>query len=475
MFERFTDRARRVLVLAQEEARLLDHNFIGTEHILLGLVRESDGVAARALALLDIRLEVVRDKVQETIGPAATAQTGSPPFTPRAKRVMEFSLREALQLGHNYIGTEHLLLGLVREGEGVAAQVLIGLGADLTHLRQQVLLLVSGSPAHVAALEAIATPPTSVRPRCGRCGAVLAGSVRYTTLEARPGEEETEPSGGLLKVTVFYCGRCGGALAPAQATGAVLGAPVARTAQLGAPGHGAAVGPGHGVAAVPSAELPGDSLGPVGLEDVPEDARVELVYHNSGVIEGTVAGAEVHLGGLGRSRRGSASGSWGEVAFGAAWSVGNVRQPPENPSTPSPVDVPGGLGQQAVIAGRFGQLAINLKGDFQLRPDQPLERAGLSGELGGHNITAEVSAADGGLGTTSAVVAEGTLGGARFELFAAFSDDSKRAVVRGSIGGAPVYLDVTRSEPATSLRIVGSYPGEAPLLALVLGVMVRFL
>ena len=144
MFERFTDRARRVLVLAQEEARLLNHSFIGTEHILLGLIHEGEGLAAKALESLGISLEAVREKVEETIGPAGSAPTGSPPFTPRAKKVLELSLREALQLGHNYIGTEHMLLGLVREGEGVAAQVLQSLGADLPRVRQQVIQLLSG-------------------------------------------------------------------------------------------------------------------------------------------------------------------------------------------------------------------------------------------------------------------------------------------------------------------------------------------
>ena len=144
MFERFTDRARRVLVLAQEEARLLNHSFIGTEHILLGLIHEGEGLAAKALEALGISLEAVREKVEETIGPAGSAPTGSPPFTPRAKKVLELSLREALQLGHNYIGTEHMLLGLVREGEGVAAQVLQSLGADLPRVRQQVIQLLSG-------------------------------------------------------------------------------------------------------------------------------------------------------------------------------------------------------------------------------------------------------------------------------------------------------------------------------------------
>jgi ATP-dependent Clp protease ATP-binding subunit ClpC len=144
LFERFTDRARRVLVLAQEEARLLNHNFIGTEHILLGLIHEGEGVAAKALESLGVTLEAVREKVEETIGPAGSSTTGSPPFTPRAKKVLELSLREALQLGHNYIGTEHMLLGLVREGEGVAAQVLVSLGADLSKVRQQVIQLLSG-------------------------------------------------------------------------------------------------------------------------------------------------------------------------------------------------------------------------------------------------------------------------------------------------------------------------------------------
>ncbi|MDA8381020.1 MAG: ATP-dependent Clp protease ATP-binding subunit [Actinomycetota bacterium] len=144
MFERFTDRARRVLVLAQEEARLLNHSFIGTEHILLGLIHEGEGVAAKALESLGISLDAVREKVEETIGPAGAAPPGSPPFTPRAKKVLELSLREALQLGHSYIGTEHMLLGLVREGEGVAAQVLVQLGADLARVRQQVIQLLSG-------------------------------------------------------------------------------------------------------------------------------------------------------------------------------------------------------------------------------------------------------------------------------------------------------------------------------------------
>jgi ATP-dependent Clp protease ATP-binding subunit ClpA len=143
MFERFTDRARRVVVLAQEEARLLNHNYIGTEHLLLGLIHEGEGVAAMALESLGISLEAVRAQVEEIIGQGQSAPTGHIPFTPRAKKVLELSLREATQLGHNYIGTEHILLGLIREGEGVAAQVLVKLGADLSRVRQQVIQVLS--------------------------------------------------------------------------------------------------------------------------------------------------------------------------------------------------------------------------------------------------------------------------------------------------------------------------------------------
>jgi ATP-dependent Clp protease ATP-binding subunit ClpA len=144
MFERFTDRARRVVVLAQEEARMLNHNYIGTEHILLGLIHEGEGVAAKALESLGISLEGVRQQVEEIIGQGQQAPSGHIPFTPRAKKVLELSLREALQLGHNYIGTEHILLGLIREGEGVAAQVLVKLGADLNRVRLQVIQLLHG-------------------------------------------------------------------------------------------------------------------------------------------------------------------------------------------------------------------------------------------------------------------------------------------------------------------------------------------
>jgi ATP-dependent Clp protease ATP-binding subunit ClpC len=146
MFERFTDRARRVVVLSQEEARRLNHNYIGTEHVLLGLLQEEEGIAARVLTSLGVSFDGARDLVKDIIGPGTGAPSDHMPFTPRAKKVLELSLREALQLGHDHIDTEHLLLGLLREGEGVAAQVIVRLGAELDQVRGAVIRALEGLP-----------------------------------------------------------------------------------------------------------------------------------------------------------------------------------------------------------------------------------------------------------------------------------------------------------------------------------------
>jgi ATP-dependent Clp protease ATP-binding subunit ClpC len=191
MFERFTDRARRVVVLAQEEARMLNHNYIGTEHILLGLIHEGEGVAAKALESLGISLEGVRNQVEEIIGQGQQAPSGHIPFTPRAKKVLELSLREALQLGHNYIGTEHILLGLIREGEGVAAQVLVKLGADLNRVRQQVIQLLSGyqgKEPQAAGGPAEGTPSTSLV--LDQFGRNLTQAARESKLDPVIGREK---------------------------------------------------------------------------------------------------------------------------------------------------------------------------------------------------------------------------------------------------------------------------------------------
>ena len=216
MFERFTDRARSALVLAQEEARLLNHSFIGTEHILLGLIHEGDGVGAVALESSGITLQAVREKVEETIDMAGTTPSGSPPwpFTPRAKKVLELSLREALQLGHSYIGTEHILLGLVREGEGVAATVLVNLGADLGRVRQKVIQLMPeySEEEHSGSVESIDStsedkPSFGPEPRCPQCRAALAEGARFRMIDVPPDSAGYDT--GAISIDVVYCIRCG--------------------------------------------------------------------------------------------------------------------------------------------------------------------------------------------------------------------------------------------------------------------------
>ena len=200
MFERFTDRARRVVVLAQEEARLLNHNYIGTEHILLGLIHEGEGVAAQALESLGISLEAVRSQVEEIIGQGSSSPSGHIPFTPRAKKVLELSLREALQLGHNYIGTEHVLLGLIREGEGVAAQVLVKLGADLSKVRQEVIQQLSGYSGSGGGRETVGASSGQGTEQGGQSGSLVLDQFgRNLTSDARA--KKLDPVIGRLRET----------------------------------------------------------------------------------------------------------------------------------------------------------------------------------------------------------------------------------------------------------------------------------
>jgi len=200
VFERFTDRARRVVVLAQEEARLLNHNYIGTEHILLGLIHEGEGVAAQALESLGISLEAVRSQVEEIIGQGSSSPSGHIPFTPRAKKVLELSLREALQLGHNYIGTEHVLLGLIREGEGVAAQVLVKLGADLSKVRQEVIQQLSGYSGSGSGRETVGASAGQGSEQGGQSGSLVLDQFgRNLTADARA--KKLDPVIGRLRET----------------------------------------------------------------------------------------------------------------------------------------------------------------------------------------------------------------------------------------------------------------------------------
>jgi ATP-dependent Clp protease ATP-binding subunit ClpA len=225
MFERFTDRARRVVVLAQEEARMLNHNYIGTEHILLGLIHEGEGVAAKTLESLGISLEAIRRHVKEIIGQGQAAPTGHVPITPRAKKVLELSLREVHELGHTYIGTEHILLGLIREGEGVAAQVLNNLGGDLDRVREEVIRILADHPEaqepvpSKAASRTVSTAQIEgpgeeegegVGPRCPTCRAWLGqGGQATSRVIGVPDATSGEPR----SMVFVFCGRCGRMLA----------------------------------------------------------------------------------------------------------------------------------------------------------------------------------------------------------------------------------------------------------------------
>jgi len=203
MFERFTDRARRVVVLAQEEARGLNHPYIGTEHILLGLIQEREGVGAQALINNGVSLEVARDQVREVIGQGTGAPPDHIPFTPRAKKVLELSLREALQLGHDYIGTEHIVLGMLREGEGVAAQLLVRFGLTMDGLRGTVLELVPTSPERLEAAQEPHRPSEWPTPRLNPCRHDRS-SLTYHPVEI-PGSDNA-PS---LAANAVICSTCG--------------------------------------------------------------------------------------------------------------------------------------------------------------------------------------------------------------------------------------------------------------------------
>jgi ATP-dependent Clp protease ATP-binding subunit ClpC len=211
VFERFTERARRVVVLAQEESRMLDHNYIGTEHLLLGLLHEGEGVAVKALESLGLSLEAVRQQVESTIGRGQTPPPGHIPFTKRAKLAMELSLREALALGHNYIGTEHILMGVLREGTGVATQVLTTMGADLEKVREQVVQLLSGysesGQAETVAAGEIQSAATK-GPSCPKCRKPLAETAVSRVLDV----PDTELEGQKYAVTIVFCRQCGTSL-----------------------------------------------------------------------------------------------------------------------------------------------------------------------------------------------------------------------------------------------------------------------
>jgi ATP-dependent Clp protease ATP-binding subunit ClpC len=195
VFERFTERARQVVVLAQEEARILKHNYIGTEHILLGLLREEEGLAARVLESLDITVERVRAQVVRIVGSGEEVTSGQIPFTPRAKKVLELALREALSLGHNYIGTEHILLGLVRENEGVAARILLDFDADSEKIRNEVIRMLSGPGGRQRGGQPGPQARARSRPSCSTNSGATSPSSRQRASSTRSSAARPRSSG----------------------------------------------------------------------------------------------------------------------------------------------------------------------------------------------------------------------------------------------------------------------------------------
>ena len=462
VFERFTERARHVLVVAQQEARSLNHNFIGTEHILLGLVAEGEGVAAQALAALGVRLDTVQEKVRETVGASTGTPTGSPPFTPRAKKVLELSLREALQLGHNYIGTEHMLLGLVREGEGVGAQVLEQLGVSLDRTRQVVLDLVKGpqaGPGHelrfgepVEALRALgATAASEGVPRCSRCGASLPVTARFRTVTVLPAPDEAAGQASLM-VPVVYCVRCGTAIGSSSSAASSVSSGAAPAVAHPARGHEPA--PPRG-----ARHFPTEALAPVALEDVAAASRVELTWTEGRILEGHAGEAPVQL--LGEwSHEGTLEGTWLDEPLTASWQI-EASGPSRGPS--------------GHLRGNFGSRSAELHASFHLGPGSLLERAEVSGYVGDQGLEAKVARAEGPFASTDTIVVEGKQEGTAFEVFVALTGDKSRAAVRGTCGGARVRLDATRDHHGAPVRIAGECSGPPELLALLVCATLYFM
>jgi hypothetical protein len=451
MFERFTDRARRVLVLANDEAEAMHHEMLGTEHILLGLIDEGEGVAAKVLESLGVHLEHVRAAVAQRAQPSASPAAGPRPFTPRAKKVLELSLREALKLGHNYIGTEHLLLGLAAEGEGVAAHVLAELGVSAEKVRSAVLDTLSGyRPPEQAprggrrewAARGLSREP----PVCGRCGSSLTASARYLDIAVQPAEGAKEGE-QVSTVRLVYCSTCGVALG--TSAGAVEGVAATLHKALSL-----AEGPSR-----PSVRpFPAEAAAPVKLEEVPEARRAELAWSDRRIVEGHVGGSDVQL--LGQwGHQGSLEGAWAGEALTVSWRVeasGVSRAP------------------AGELTGRFGERDVELRSSFQLSERWLFEAGEVSGNVGSDELQAKLAPATGGLGG-HAVVAEGTLGAIEFEVFISLSGGHSRAAVRGTVAGHPARLDGEHLDGNGAVHLAGEYSGPAELLALVVSALFYFM
>jgi hypothetical protein len=460
MFERFTYRARRALVVAQEEAKALGANFVGTEHLLLGLAHEGAGVAAKALESLGVRPTELREAVGKVTKAGAGQGSETVPFSPRAKKVLELSLREALQLGHNYIGTEHLLLGLVALSECSAARALASLGVSAERTRAVVLeLLVGYQPGQQPAQRRPQWPDVAAAskgepPLCGRCGSRLEVSGRYRdiALKSAQGAEEAEEGEEVALVRIAYCSACGAAIG--TATGPVERY-AARVRKLAAPS--ASAHPPQ-LRAFPEPEL-----APVKLDEVPAGRRVELAWGHRRVLEGSVGGSDVQLVGQ-WAHEGSAEGAWAGGALAVTWRM----EASGATATPS-----------GELQGRFDERDVELRASVRLSPTWSFEGAEVTGRVGHDELRANVEPALGGLGGHTVAVV-GALGATGFELFASLSGSHSRSMVRGTVAGEPARIDGSRPDRsgpggAEAVRLSGEYSGPPELAAIVACTILYFM
>ncbi len=370
-------------------------------------------------------------------------------FTDRARRVLVLAQESARLLGHNYIGTEHILLGLMREGEGAAAKVLVSLGVDLSRALGQVIEMQGGEKDERDAT-AVAVRSPALAPRCGRCQSSLVETARYRTVDVRPGEGE--PGSTPMSVAMTYCGRCGTVL------GAVNGVD-----RSGPPGPRASMvgSVATKTPARPDRDFPDNLLDPVLLDKVPDAARVELTYRDHNLVVGHLGGIAIHAELTVPSHSGTATGTFAGAALGASWHLNDNSAAHLEPS--------------AVLDGELAGRGFHLRGRFVLQPDFLFDRGAVAGELCGESVVARVTTAKGGLDSTSTVAVHGTLGVTDFELFASVGGDLTRGIVRGTLGDRPVSLDAAREESSSTVRITGAYEGPPALLAVLLGVLVYFM
>jgi hypothetical protein len=457
-----------VLVLAQNEASSLNHSFIGTEHILLALIEEGDGVAARALEALGISAEFVRERVKrihESAGMPGTSPSGSPPFTPRAKKVLELSLREALQRNHSYIGTEHLLLGVVREGEGEAATVLTSMGVDLSQVRQTVILLMSGQTGEaslgvVGAAEPIISHIGRVSshetvPLCPQCHGALGDVARVKPEWIQSGAEDASRP---LLVDVVYCAQCGATLqmfkpdvdGRQSPRNTMRGGRVATSARVGVPGEASGnrrrfpddVSPSEGA-------IPDDDL-----------IKVDLV-HKEQQLTGVVGEEPIDLLLDVPCHAGEVRGNFAGHDLVASWQLGdNYYEHPDVSGTAS---------------GTFAGQAFELLGVFHLDSNYAIEAAEISGEIGGEPIAVNLQPATGGLSPTRTVAIDGTFAGTEFSIFSTISGDLTSGHVRGVVDGHALRLDASKEQKDGSVRVTGTYGGPPAILALAVGTFLYFI